>query len=236
MSASEAIIRAISAAAIRPVTVNSAGEITGVGTAISLNFVRGEKFAIGQLEGGASGSTTDEKIEAQAGNGITVVYDKETKRIDKNEAVVTGAAAGGSGGGNGDVVGITAFQVTKAMMQAIHEYIGGPWQMWVQVGENVTSAENFEVYLLGGVSSPPEISAEPETAVQWSFDVQGGASYTKASGVLDSALAWAPAAITPVGTSTAITPTPLLEADVAATTYSGSGAPKGLLSGRAVIK
>src|SRR5690606_12738331 len=237
MSASQAIIRAISAAAIRPVTVDSDGLITGVGTEISLDFVQGEKFSISKTgTGGASAATSDEGIEAQAGNGISVVYPKVTKRIDKDGNVVTGSSAGGGGGsGGGDVVGITAFQVRKADVLKIHEFIDNPWMMWIKVGENADSGEEFEVYLLGTVSNAPEWGASPETAVQWTFDLQGGTAFTLEGATLPAAIAWAPAAITPVGEADPITRTPLVEADVSASTYVGSGAAKGLLSGRAVI-
>lgn len=237
MGANEAIIRAISAAAIRPVTVDEDGKITGVGTEISLNFVQGEKFSIGKTgTGAAAAATSTDKIEAVAGNGITVAYDKQTKRIDKDgNTLANTAGGGGGGGGGGDLIGITAFQVKKAHVQLIHEYIDNPWMMWVKVGENVTTAEEFEVYLLGTVSNAPEWGAQPETAVQWTFDLQGGTAFSLEGATLPSALAWSPAAITPVGESAAITPTPLAEANVSASTYTGSGAAKGLLSGRAVI-
>lgn len=236
MAANQAIIRAISAAAMKPVIVNDDGEITGVGTEISLDFVQGNKFSIAKTgTGGASAATSGETIDAQAGNGVTVAYPKVTKRIDKDGNVLASASAGGGGGGGaGDVIGFTAFQVRKADVQKIHEYIDFPWMLWVKVGENVTTGEEFEVYLLGTVNNNPEWAPAPETALQWSFEVTGGVAYSMEGATLETILAWSPAAITPVGEADPITPTPLAAANITAATYT-DGAAKGLLSGRAVI-
>lgn len=239
MGADKIIARSISAMGMRPCTTNSAGEITGVGTAIILDNVRGQKFAMGILEGGSTGGSTDEKIEVLAGGGVGIYIPKLNLKIDTDGNTLTESeVSGGGGGGGGDVLGVRANQVEKADMLVIHEHAGDPWVFWIRVGANVATAEDMDIYLLGKPSTLPELSPDPETPVQWNFDITGGKSYKKASGVLDSALAWDPGTVTPVGPVGEvddIDPTPLAEAEIAAATYATSGAPKGLLSGRAVI-
>lgn len=231
MSIATSIPRAIAAAAVRPIILDEDGAITGVGTAHLLVGVTGNKFSIGIPEGSAAASS--EYVEIAAGNGVTVATPKETKRIDTAGNVLSSSAGGGAGGG-GDTVGFTAFEITKALVQDIHEYAGNPWQIAVQVGENVTSAQDFTAYIIGTLGGV-EISPTAETFTTFTFDVTGGKAYALDGVLAESALAWAPAEFTQPGGET-VTFDPLLEADVAADTYTGSGAASGLLSGRAVIK
>ena len=230
MSISTSIARAISAAVARPILLDEDGKIAGVGTTHSLSFVQGEKFKVAIPQGSAAASTN--YVDAVAGNGWTVSTPKQEGRVDTDGNPIA-ATAGGGGGSGGDVVGFTAFDITRALVMDIHEYAGNPWQIGVQIGENITEAEDFTTYLIGTL---PEIEfgAQPETFTQYTFDVTGGKAYSLDGTFLDAGLAWAPAAITQPG-GAVITLAPLLVGDVAATTYAGSGAAKGLLSGRAVI-
>lgn len=240
MSANQAIYTSASALWMRPVLTDSEGKITGVGATIELDYVRGQKFTPGKTGTGAvAEANSSEKIEARTGK-VTVEYAKSTKRIDKDGNTVASSSGGGGGGSDGgDKVTSTVFQIRKADVQVVQEYIDSLWQICARVGENADPTQDFDVYQLGTVSETPEFGADPDTVSSWNFGVQGGKSYSMEGATPESTLAWAPPAITPIGPAgemTAITPTPLLEADVTAGTFPGSGAPKGLLAGRAVVK
>lgn len=231
MGIASSIPRAIAAVALRPVLLDEDKKISGVGTAHLLVGVTGNKFKVAKPAGSATAST--ENVEIVAGNGVKVVTPKEAKVID-TAGVEQAAGAAGGGGDAGDVVGFSAFEVTKELVQDLHEYAGNPWQIGVQVGENVTTGDDFTAYLLGALSDF-ELSPTAETFTVYNLDVTGGQSYSLDGTFAAAGFAWAPAEFTMPGGET-ITFAPLLEADIAAGTYTGSGAAKGLLSGRAVIK
>lgn len=233
MSAATALIRAKSAAWLRPIELTD-GQISGVGTAMTFDFVQNNKLAMTVPAGSAAAETGT--IDIVAGNGITVKYTKEERAIDKDGNLVASTSTGG-GTGAGDSAGFTLLGVEKADMLVFHEYAGNPWLLCVAAGENATAAEDFYVYLLGTMGGI-DLTVAPEAVSSIDITITGGKAYSLDGVVLASALAWAPAAITPVGPAgmDAITPEPLLEADVTAGTYTGSGAASGLLSGRMVIK
>jgi hypothetical protein len=83
----------------------------------------------------------------------------------------------------------------------------------IAIGENVTTAQNGWYYLAGKWASGIEFDAAGETFVNLPVEIIGQ-SFTTTDGDADTAITYAPAAITPYGKTAAITPVAHVSGDL----------------------
>lgn len=196
-----------------PCTTDANGAITGVGTPVNYDSVT--DTTTGLTESSAAKST--EFVQVLLDNGVTVEIAKKTKVLD----MATGDEKTGGSGGSGDTLGFSTPISGKTAMQAIAAFRGVPCLVVVGLGETVDAAERGAAFLLGTVGKVDR-GTKGEEVVVVKLDFTGGTYTATAPG--STALAFDPAAITPVGGSPVDLPG-LVAADLTA-----------LLAGQLVVK
>jgi hypothetical protein len=215
MPATEIILRQKGCAWLRPVLSATPGvepddyissgatPIEALGAEIPFDYVGGA----GPNWPAAEAAGDSDPLEVVTGSGITVVYPRETKRINPDGS----DASSGAGGGDGPQLRFVALGLGTTILQQLVAIQGKLVLCCIPVGENYESTEDGFLYILGRYTSPIEYMSEAETPVDLQIEITG--LTTIATGGGDTALLWNPAAITPVGESDPVDPPVLTTTD-----------------------
>lgn len=205
----KANIRGESAAWIRPLTVNGSGVVTGAGTAILFDFVQDNKPNWPAPEGAAAG----EKIESSAANGVTVQFDKVTRRVEGVTGTVTN-----SSGGNAQKINFTSLEGGKTLLKKLVEWqqAGTLLQACIPSAQvaDASLAATEEGFYYGVGTLTMEIAPDAKGEENIPFPVEVTCKSFTADAAGDIALEWVPEGIIPVGEEDEIEPTPLVTADL----------------------
>lgn len=156
-------------------------------------------------------AATTEYVEYTLANGILVQVPKETGIVDGLTGDLKEGGSGGSGGGH--KLRFTIAEFGQDFAELLPDQIGKMGIAVIAIGENVTTAQNGWYYLAGKWASGIEFEAAGETFINLPVEVVGQ-SFTTTDATADTAITYAPAAITPYGKTAAITPTPLVSGDL----------------------
>jgi hypothetical protein len=206
-----AIVRQISLACIVPLLDASDDPITGsaaidsLGTPIPFDYIG----SAGPGWPAASGAASTEFVEVTVANGVVVQYPKVTTAVDGATGTVK---PGGAGAASSHKLSFATLEWGKTRASTIPDMQGQLVLCVIPIGENVTTAENGFYYILGKISNEIAYDEGGETVVSVTIEVTGTSATATTAG--NTALAWAPPAITPVGAAVAVTPVPLVSGDL----------------------
>lgn len=190
MATTEFTPRGSGVAVIVPLTIDVDGKIDGIGTPILLDAVVDTKVGLSE----SSAAANSEFVQILLDNGITVETPKRTKTVDME----TGTQKASGGGSNGDTMGFSTPLAGLTKMQAYKALRGNPVLVGVGLGEVVATGERGAAWLIGTVGKVDR-ATKGEEVVVCAFEFTGKEYSATAGGT--TALAYDPAAITPVGGS-----------------------------------